>query len=169
MASRFAGRNNPAMAEVRGFRGRGGWWVVAQALVLLAALVLAPATRAAAGFDRAAQFLGVLLVLGGGALAAAGLRALGSALTPYPRPRDGAGLVTRGAYRYMRHPIYSGIVLAAFGWALAWLSVPGFVFGVAVALFFDRKAAREEAWLRECFPEYAAYARRVRRFVPGVY
>ncbi|HEX7043448.1 MAG TPA: isoprenylcysteine carboxylmethyltransferase family protein [Burkholderiales bacterium] len=157
------------MATAREFRARGGWWVAAQALVLLAALVLAPATRAAAGFDRAAQFLGVLLVLGGVALAAAGLRALGSALSPYPRPRADAELVTRGAYRYVRHPIYSGIVLAVFGWALAWLSVPGLVFGVAVALFFDRKAAREEAWLCERYPEYAAYARRVRRFVPGVY
>jgi len=157
------------MADSRDFRARGGWWVVAQALVLLAALVLAPATRAAASFDRAPQFVGVLLVLAGGALAGAGLGALGSALTPYPRPRDGAGLVTRGVYRYVRHPVYSGIVLAAFGWALAWLSVAGLVFGFAVGLFFDRKAGREEAWLRERFPEYAAYARRVKRFVPGVY
>jgi protein-S-isoprenylcysteine O-methyltransferase Ste14 len=31
------------------------------------------------------------------------------------------------------------------------------------------KAGREERWLREQFPEYADYARRVARFVPGLW
>jgi protein-S-isoprenylcysteine O-methyltransferase Ste14 len=33
----------------------------------------------------------------------------------------------------------------------------------------DLKARREEAWLSERYPEYAAYARHTHRFVPGVY
>ena len=37
------------------------------------------------------------------------------------------------------------------------------------AVFFDRKARREERWLRSRFPKYAAYERRVRRFIPGIY
>src|SRR5690606_25181410 len=104
------------MADSRDFRARRGWWGVAQALGLLAGRALAPSPRAAAASDRAPDFVGVLLVLAGRARAGAGLGALGSALTPYPRPRDGAGLVKRGVYRYVRHPVYSGIVLAAFGW-----------------------------------------------------
>jgi protein-S-isoprenylcysteine O-methyltransferase Ste14 len=69
----------------------------------------------------------------------------------------------------VRHPIYTGIVLGALGWALAWLSVAGAAYAALLAVFFDRKARREERWLRSRFPDYAAYAHRVRRFIPGIY
>src|SRR5476651_2191042 len=41
-------------------------------------------------------------------------RNLGSALTPLPLP-NGAGLAARGAYRWVRHPIYTGVILACLG------------------------------------------------------
>jgi hypothetical protein len=40
-----------------------------------------------------------------------------------------------------------------------------FVLGV----FFDAKARHEERWLRQQFPAYAGYERRVRRFIPWIY
>jgi protein-S-isoprenylcysteine O-methyltransferase Ste14 len=150
------------------FAARGGWWVVAQVPLLAVAVVLPPWT-ARGGFGHPLQWLGFALTAGGLALALAALPALGRALTPFPRPREGAQLRTHGIYRWVRHPIYVGLIVAAFGWALGWLSVWGCAFVALVAVFFDRKARREERWLRERFPEYADYARRVRRFVPGVY
>jgi protein-S-isoprenylcysteine O-methyltransferase Ste14 len=99
----------------------------------------------------------------------AGLAALGRSLTPFPYPRERARMVARGVFRCVRHPIYAGILLASLGWALAWLSLAGVACSALLAVFFDRKARREEQWLRERFPEYAAYERRVRRFLPGVY
>jgi protein-S-isoprenylcysteine O-methyltransferase Ste14 len=40
---------------------------------------------------------------------------------------------------------------------------------LALAFFFDAKARHEERWLLRQFPEYDSYARRVRRFIPGLY
>jgi protein-S-isoprenylcysteine O-methyltransferase Ste14 len=35
--------------------------------------------------------------------------------------------------------------------------------------FFDRKAAKEEQWLEERHPDYADYARKVKKLIPWVY
>ena len=158
------------MASGGSFSERGGWWVVAQVPLLALAVALPPWTaRADGGFGHPLQWLGLALVAGGMLLVLAGLVALGRALTPFPHPREGAQLVRRGAYRLVRHPVYAGLLVGAFGWALAWLSVAGVVFSALLVAFFDRKARREERWLRSRFPEYAAYAERVRRFIPGIY
>jgi protein-S-isoprenylcysteine O-methyltransferase Ste14 len=157
------------MASVS-FSGRGGWWVVAQVPLLALAIVLPPSTTRWDGeFGHPLQWVGVALVVGGGFLIAAGLVALGRSLTPFPHPREGARLVERGPFRFVRHPIYTGVVLGSLGWALAWLSLAGVAYSALLAVFFDRKARREEQWLRRRFPEYAAYAQRVRRFIPGLY
>ena len=152
------------------FSARGGWWVVAQVPLLALAVVLPPWTaRADGGFAHPLQWLGLALVAGGMLLILAGLVALGRSLTPFPHPREGAQLVTRGVFRLVRHPIYTGLLVGAFGWALAWLSVAGVACWAVVAVFFDCKARREERWLRSRLPEYAAYEGRVRRFIPGIY
>jgi protein-S-isoprenylcysteine O-methyltransferase Ste14 len=160
----------PGVTDRYSFAERGGWWVVAQIPLLLAVFFVAPYTsRAARGFAHPLQYLGVLAILAGIGVIVAAFVSLGASLTPYPRPRADARLVTRGIYKFMRHPIYSGLIVGAFGWALVWLSLWGLFGAGLVALLFDRKAAREEHWLIERYPEYAAYMRRVRRFVPGVY
>jgi protein-S-isoprenylcysteine O-methyltransferase Ste14 len=153
-----------------GFAARGGWWVVAQVPLLAVAIALPLWTARTSGTpSHPAQWLGLALTAGGLLLALAGVLALGRALTPFPRPRESARLRTHGIYRWVRHPVYSGLLVGAFGWALAWLSVAGIAYAVALGVFFDRKARREERWLRERFPEYAEYERRVRRFIPGLY
>ena len=55
------------------------------------------------------------------------------------------------------------------GWALVWRSWPALVAALALGPLFDAKARAEERWLRQRFPEYAGYKRRVRRFVPWIY
>jgi protein-S-isoprenylcysteine O-methyltransferase Ste14 len=153
-----------------GFAARGGWWVVAQVPLLAGALVLPIWTPGADGAAGALlQAIGPPLAALGLLLAFVGLATLGRSVTPFPRPRARGHLVTRGVYRFVRHPVYTGLVVAALGWALAYLSVAGVVYAAALGVFFDRKARREERWLRERFPEYAEYERRVRRLIPGIY
>jgi protein-S-isoprenylcysteine O-methyltransferase Ste14 len=158
------------MREETSFTARGGWWVVAQVPVMLTAAAV-PFFWGAASFDaaNALQLAGAVLAVLGVALALAGLGALGRALTPFPRPLADARLRQSGAYGFVRHPIYGGLILASIGWALAWLSPGGLALSVVVALFFDRKSAFEERLLRARFREYAAYARRVSKLVPGLY
>jgi protein-S-isoprenylcysteine O-methyltransferase Ste14 len=96
-------------------------------------------------------------------------RALGKSFTPFPMPVDGGMHVARGPYRFVRHPMYSAIILSAAGWALLWQSVAGAVATAALLLLFDFKARSEERWLEKAYPTYGAYRRGVRKFVPLIY
>ena len=107
-------------------------------------------------------------LLAGMALGIASRRALGASFSPFPRPVEGGSHVARGPYRYVRHPMYVAIVLAAAGWALLWHGAAGAILTLLLA-FFDLKSRREERWLESAYPSYAHYRLRVRRFIPGLY
>lgn len=78
-------------------------------------------------------------------------------------------LITSGPYGFVRHPIYSGLLLAFIGSALARAEWRGLL-AVALAFWaFWRKLQIEEQWMRERFGgAYAEYARRVAALVPFV-
>jgi protein-S-isoprenylcysteine O-methyltransferase Ste14 len=109
-------------------------------------------------------FAGAALVLGG--LGVVQIRAY---LTPLPYPVEHSRLVRHGAYAVVRHPLYGSQLLAALGWTAFQLSVSHLALLVVGFFFFDHKASREEQWLGERHPEYAEYARRVRKLIPWVY
>ena len=72
-------------------------------------------------------------------------------------------------YARIRHPIYAGLILGSVGWGILTRSVPAIGLAALLAAFLDAKARREEGWLLEHYPAYAAYRRRTRRFLPGIY
>lgn len=147
------------------FFHRGGAWVLAQGLLLGLVALLAVVCRSEARplWTVAA---GVLLLAVASALALAGALALGRNLSPFPKLGQRAQLVRHGIYAWIRHPIYTSVILAALGWALAWQSWPALLVAALLIPFFRAKASREEHWLRERFPEYADYEQRVSRFIP---
>lgn len=152
------------------FVARGGLWVAWQVPLLIGAVALPVASGVGPLWPHhPLQWLGVVATVFGFSVASAGLLALGDALTPFPRPRSDAALRTRGIYALVRHPIYSGMIIATLGWALWWLSGLGALYAVLVFLFFDRKARREEQWLCAAYPDYPAYQARVRKLIPGIY
>ena len=102
-------------------------------------------------------------------LIVSGIVALGRNLAAVPRPKQGATLVERGPYRVVRHPMYTGAILIAFGWALAVAGSLSLVYACMVVGFLAIKTAREERWLREELTGYAEYEHRVRRLIPFVY
>jgi protein-S-isoprenylcysteine O-methyltransferase Ste14 len=78
-------------------------------------------------------------------------------------------LVTTGPYRTVRHPIYTGIIAALIGTALA-TSLLGLIVAAAVAGFFTFSAVREERFLTGEFPDsYPAYKARTKMLVPFVF
>jgi protein-S-isoprenylcysteine O-methyltransferase Ste14 len=150
--------------------GRGEGWVVAQ-FPLFGLAVQAPHLGPAwpRALARSGRLAGLPLLAAGAYLAARGLLDLGASFTPLPKPKDDARLVREGAYRIVRHPIYAGATLGALGWALLTANTTRLALAGVVLLFFDAKAHREEAWLVEKYPAYAAYRREVRKLLPGLY
>lgn len=152
---------------------RGEWYLVVQAGLFI---LLAFGPRSWRGEAAWGAPYGWIGSVGGGILLVAGIMLgvtgalnLGRNLTPLPAPRENATLVMAGAYRIVRHPIYSGIILMACGWGLwlqSWLTI---AYALLLFAFFDIKSRREERWLVEKFPQYAAYRQRVRKLVPFIY
>src|SRR5262245_20060306 len=96
-------------------------------------------------------------------------QALGSSLTPYPRPVAHGRVTESGPYRFVRHPIYSGGFLFFVGYGLAF-SPWALVLAVALAVVWGLKAVVEERFLEAQFPGYAEYAARTPyRLIPFVY
>jgi protein-S-isoprenylcysteine O-methyltransferase Ste14 len=84
---------------------------------------------------------------------------------------DARGLVTRGAYRLVRHPLYLGELIAALGLALATnhVMIPMLSWACLTAVQLTRMHY-EERVLTATFPRYAQYARDVsHRLIPGIY
>ena len=78
-------------------------------------------------------------------------------------------LVTSGPYRLIRHPIYSGILLAGIGTAMA-LSWLGMIAVGLAGVYFVYSATVEEHYMAEQFPEtYPAYRRATKMLVPFVF
>lgn len=79
------------------------------------------------------------------------------------------GIVTKGPFRIVRHPIYVGWFLLTVGYSLAYPSWINFLVAAAAAPFMIWRIFLEEELLLED-PEYREYVRRVRfRLIPGVF
>ena len=124
--------------------------------------------------SRPEQPIGLLAPLLWAAAAGVGVAALAANrpgnfnIRPDPRP-DGQ-LVTHGIYHWVRHPMYSSVLLAATGaaasaadgWRIAaWAAV------LALLAVLTVKSMFEERWMAERHPDYIGYAHRTRRFFPG--
>lgn len=76
-------------------------------------------------------------------------------------------LVTTGIYRYIRHPLYSSLLLLAWGAFFKAPDAAGAVLALAATLFLIATARADEAeCLRFFGPSYQAYMRRTRMFLP---
>jgi protein-S-isoprenylcysteine O-methyltransferase Ste14 len=141
-----------------------GTLLVAAQLLLLALLAL-QAVRSSHGWPLPA----VLLIAAGVALGVWALSAnrIGN-FNVHPAPRAGGRLVREGPYRWIRHPMYSALLLAAIGVASgaggwSWLLV------AMLAMVLGAKARLEEAGMLQAHPDYAAYRHRTTRFVPWLW
>jgi protein-S-isoprenylcysteine O-methyltransferase Ste14 len=95
-----------------------------------------------------------------------------------PMPREGGQLVQGGPYRWVRHPMYSSLLMTAaagwwalaadegLGWAGPWAVMLAGAAVLALAAVLAAKAHLEERWMLLQHAAYADYRRRTRRFVP---
>lgn len=146
-------------------KSTGYLWVAVQ-LALLAGLIFAPAGPRLFAVQ---MWIGAIVQGAGLLVMLLGALQLGRALTPLPSPNTQSSLKTDGLFRFVRHPIYSGLLL----WALARVLSSGGAWHallfVALTILLHAKAAHEEKLLRDTFPDYENYAQHTPRFVPRLW
>ena len=149
-------------------RHRGGSWVIVQAVLLILFFVV-PRMGPPWPNPDLFRFVGWVLTVSGVLLLTWSALRLGRSLTPFPHPLPHGHLVTTGAYRFVRHPMYFALLIGCLGFSLATFSPLRLVLVLTLFIFFDLKAHREEIWLQEQYPDYAAYKSRVKKLIPWIY
>lgn len=86
-----------------------------------------------------------------------------------PVPREKAILVTSGIYKWIRHPMYTALIVYAVGIAGNHCDLFLCLMMVILISVLMVKIAWEEKWLAAKFPEYSTYAKKSRRLVPFLY
>jgi protein-S-isoprenylcysteine O-methyltransferase Ste14 len=85
----------------------------------------------------------------------------------YPEPRKDGHLVKTGVYRFLRHPVYTGMLIAVIGLFLKKPTVAVAAAGATVVVFLIVKVRFEEKLLHAAYPEYAEYKRPSWGLIPG--
>ena len=165
----------PQRSRIPSLGPRGEGWVLLQGIcfaLLVAAIAHGPhdpnEDLADAGTR---QLLGYMIGGVAAVLLGSGVSELrrARAFTALPLPREDAALVATGAYRFVRHPIYGGLILAALGLAVITPWAGTFIAVGLLAIVLDLKRRREEVWLTERYPGYAAYRAKTKALIPFLY
>jgi protein-S-isoprenylcysteine O-methyltransferase Ste14 len=113
--------------------------------------------------------LGVVLLAAGLGFSVWARRHLGRNWSSQVVVKEDHALIRSGPYRHLRHPIYTGILLAFLGSAVTigeWRGLLAFLF---VLVAFAVKSRAEEHRMQEIFPEYQQYRRETAALIPFVY
>ena len=111
-------------------------------------------------------FGGVLFIAPGIIILFLSIKQLGTSLTANPVPRDNGKLIESGIYKYVRHPIYTGLLLATLGSCVQSMAVVKFFIWFLLLALLIYKAQFEESLLKKKYPTYTDYMKRTGRFVP---
>jgi len=169
--------------DVRGGGYAAAWqryWVLRLAAAVLIVILAARLTRRA-GSSGAVFFRGIFMPPPALGWAAAAFTAIGIGFaiwarvylgrnwSPRPAVKEHHELVTTGPYAYVRHPIYTGIMLAMLGSALIG-TIFGIVMLIVISINFALRIGKEEKLMLELFPsQYPEYQKRTKRLVPFVW
>ncbi|MDA2933321.1 isoprenylcysteine carboxylmethyltransferase family protein [Acidobacteria bacterium AH-259-D05] len=113
------------------------------------------------------RWLGVLLILGSILIVTSAFRALGHAKTTFDPRKATTAIVTDGAFRYSRNPMYLSMTLLYIGLASLINSLWILLFVLPLMVVIQRGVVeREEQYLERKFgDDYLQYKRQVRRWI----
>ena len=114
----------------------------------------------------AIMYIGLVLSITGLCIIVLAILQLNKNLTPFPTPKEGGALIKSGLYKYVRHPIYSGIILLTIGFGIYSGSIWRLIIALALWILFYYKSMYEEGLLMKHFDEYDEYRKRTGRFFP---
>jgi len=90
------------------------------------------------------------------------IKDLGRNLSPFPRPTNNSNLVTKGIYRFTRHPMYYSLIFISFGVFITKLSIYYLLLLISLILIIKFKIALEEQYLKNKFKNYLLYKNEVK-------
>ena len=90
------------------------------------------------------------------------IKDLGRNLSPFPRPLNNSNLVTKGIYRFTRHPMYYSLIFISFGVFITKLSIYYLFLLISLSLIIKFKIALEEQYLNKKFKNYLLYKNEVK-------
>ena len=102
-------------------------------------------------------FLGILIIIIASIFILIAIKDLGRNLSPFPKPKANSNLVTKGIYRFMRHPMYYSLIIISFGVFLTKLSIYHLCLTITLALLIKFKIILEEQYLKNKFKNYFLY------------
>lgn len=109
---------------------------------------------------------GIILLFLGAGIAGVALLQLNTNLSPFPTPKTNSKLITHGIYKYIRHPIYTGILFLGIGGSLVTASVYRILITLLLFVLFYFKSNYEEKQLLKKFIDYSEYKKTSGRFLP---
>ena len=107
-------------------------------------------------------FLGILIIIIAFIIMLVSIKDLGRNLSPFPRPKNNSNLVTKGIYRFMRHPMYYSLIVISFGVFIIKLSVYYLFLSISLGLIIKFKIDLEEQYLNNKFKNYLLYKNEVK-------
>ena len=90
------------------------------------------------------------------------IKDLGRNLSPFPRPINNGNLVTKGIYRFTRHPMYYSLIFISLGVFITKLSIYYLFLSTTLVLIIKFKIALEEQYLKNKFKNYFLYKNEVK-------
>lgn len=139
-------------------------FVVAQFILFAAYLFEFPGLRLSYPDD--ADVINLILAGLGIVIIIIAIFQLNKNLSPFPTPVKNSELVVTGLFSYVRHPIYSGILITTFFIAIYLNSGYKLIIFVFLAILFYYKSEFEEKQLEKRFPGYKSYKAGTGRFYP---
>jgi len=106
--------------------------------------------------------LGFLIIIIAFIILLVAIKDLGRNLSPFPRPIKNSNLVTKGIYRYTRHPMYYSLIFISFGIFITKLSIYYLFLSISLALIIKFKIVLEEHYLNNKFKNYLLYKNEVK-------
>ena len=168
------GRMRMARGEGVELRDRGSigrlWLVIGVANTLAGLASRLPATRMAWEAEPR-RWVAFALIVGGLTLRVVSIVVLGRFFTVNVALHEGHHVVRSGPYRWLRHPSYTGALVAFCGLGVlmgSWLSL-GIILVMITGVFMNRVRIEEEALLSKLGDEYRAYSRETKRLIPFIY
>jgi len=145
-------------------RGTRWFYALSQASVVAAGLLTCPSAR-----PLSAAIAGGILLAAGIALRQGAVFTLGRHYSHVARVLDNHSVVSRGPYRFIRHPAYAGMLLAHGGVAVVCVSPAAAILLFCALLPSIVARIRVEEKLLYGLDGYAAYAQGRRRLLPGIW